>query len=837
MSRYDYLPIKRGLMRRPRIDALLKNGLEYTFTTIVAGFGYGKTTALATFASQIENPIVWVHLTEMDNEIPYFWNTYVSSVSRELPECAQKMEQLGFPDTPSQFLTLFNAISKLNFTDKHVVFIIDNYEVLSNPSIRQYIKRCIEMAVSRRNIHYFIISNERLDKEQHPVAKIVGSVSYHRIMSQDLAFTPEETANLFSFYGEMLSEETAREITAETEGWPVLLYLRCTNSQKTNSLSVLVEMFESQYFANYNDEMKRLLVNLSTLPFFTADIVNALIAADAASAIRLINLNVFIHYDNNKRIFHFQPMYKDILSSKQAMIPESERHKTMRTSAFFFFEDGRYNEARNLYFCAKDYDGFLKCLKKQLQISSSASNTRLVQDYLEQLPADYVKENLQIHLIMGLVYLNHAKVTKARQILEQLLEKLDESEPEQLWLIGEASRVIADISLLQGRTDGMEYIRKAVKFLPDGSWIQNKQIPGVNENSVFFLPEIGSGVLQYTVDFIKEFTIYRDKISSGCMYGYEFLFEAEAALYSCDFEKAERCALQSMFKANTMEQHDMVLNLYFLLMKCAFFMGDFDLAQKRLRNAEAYYTALNSVAYSELIDILRAWYYMMLDEDSKVAEWLRIYNPQVYAEKPLWQGRNLYISSIYMLRQNDFPQALYLLSCLEKVLEDRPIWDMNQFACILRCLLCIHGSDTQSALNSLREVYEATWQNGIYYPFAEFGQQIYPVLDLAFSGGGCDTNWLKTIRQKAEESQAVIFAMQRKHREYKGNSKKYSIQLTKREKEVLEMLKEGCNNEEIARHINIGVNGVKKRLSSIYTKLGAKNRTDAIYIAVQNDLI
>lgn len=52
--------------------------------------------------------------------------------------------------------------------------------------------------------------------------------------------------------------------------------------------------------------------------------------------------------------------------------------------------------------------------------------------------------------------------------------------------------------------------------------------------------------------------------------------------------------------------------------------------------------------------------------------------------------------------------------------------------------------------------------------------------------------------------------------------------LTARETEVLELLSQGLSNKLIARQLNISEHTVKFHVSSIYTKLNAASRTDAV---------
>jgi DNA-binding NarL/FixJ family response regulator len=61
--------------------------------------------------------------------------------------------------------------------------------------------------------------------------------------------------------------------------------------------------------------------------------------------------------------------------------------------------------------------------------------------------------------------------------------------------------------------------------------------------------------------------------------------------------------------------------------------------------------------------------------------------------------------------------------------------------------------------------------------------------------------------------------------------------LTTREREVLELLSQGLPNKLIARRLQISEHTVKFHVSSIYTKLGATSRTDAVSRGVRRGLI
>jgi DNA-binding NarL/FixJ family response regulator len=60
--------------------------------------------------------------------------------------------------------------------------------------------------------------------------------------------------------------------------------------------------------------------------------------------------------------------------------------------------------------------------------------------------------------------------------------------------------------------------------------------------------------------------------------------------------------------------------------------------------------------------------------------------------------------------------------------------------------------------------------------------------------------------------------------------------LTKRQYEILHILKTGISNKEIARKMNIDITTVRSHVSAILETLNVKSRTEAVYIANQKGL-
>lgn len=61
-------------------------------------------------------------------------------------------------------------------------------------------------------------------------------------------------------------------------------------------------------------------------------------------------------------------------------------------------------------------------------------------------------------------------------------------------------------------------------------------------------------------------------------------------------------------------------------------------------------------------------------------------------------------------------------------------------------------------------------------------------------------------------------------------------ELTPRELEVLQLLAQGCKNDEISRTLVISRQTVKNYVHNILSKLGVETRVDAVLYAIENDL-
>lgn len=106
----------------------------------------------------------------------------------------------------------------------------------------------------------------------------------------------------------------------------------------------------------------------------------------------------------------------------------------------------------------------------------------------------------------------------------------------------------------------------------------------------------------------------------------------------------------------------------------------------------------------------------------------------------------------------------------------------------------------------------------------------------------CTTDEIIDIVKQAADPDTILSpiiaqSMLNEAKKLDANKREEDRIITKREEEVLQLIADGCSTPEVAAKLYISQKTVKNHLASIYEKLNARDRTQAVLLAVRMGIV
>lgn len=840
--RREQMTPRAGIIPRPGINKLLEAGMEYPITSVIAGPGYGKTTAVADFCRSIQCKLAWLHLLPIDNDTGRFWNRLIDAFNEELPELANALKETAFPATLGAFDTFLRIFVNVCRDDKGTVLVLDNEECIHCELIHAFINSLIQAELD--NLCVILISTRRSGTE-----KTIESGKHCLIGAGELGFSAEDIIVLFRLHGKEISMQRAEKLHEHTDGWPMALHLMAAqhDSSRRNQfgeisyLQVVAQIFERGYYDNYDPDLQLHLVKMTLLPSISLGVVKAVESVGLDRAMELFSQNAFISYDHPGGLFYFHKMYFRFLSQKQSLLDQETVYELFSTAGDWYCSNGFYREAMECFWGIRDYDRFISTIRSLPPVNRGTDMTFWILEKLNEFPEEYSTENPEVDFCRGFMHLNGVGIKMARESFLSVIERLESTEektPEQSALLGNTYAAMIEVSYALNNLDGMPYVKKALPLLPDGTDIRCDKTMVVGNNDVFFLPDGNAGTLEKMLLFNNEFAEYAKVLYRSSGSGFSSLFNAEAAYLSGNMQVAWEYSVKAFHTASTARMYDVASNAMFLQIRIAIFQGDCVKAQELLNDLTTYINAYMPIRLASLRDCAKGYFYLHMQDLKRIPGWL-VDIRRFPCEMPIDIGRDRVICAASLYYIGDYEAALTSLLALDDLFNQRGLWQARLLADILRAACLLKMGDIKAASSSFWHAYDMTWRNNMTTCFAEFGQTTLSLLEAICARDRLqfDAKWLEKVLSDTKAFIKREAIMLRRYNTKSDEEQRVYEKLTPREKEVITYLAQGYTRENIASIMSISLHGVKKHIANIYRKLNAVNKMDAVNIAYAYGLI
>ncbi len=212
---------RKELFSRQRLINLLYDLLDEKLILVIAPAGYGKTSLLVDYAHQVDSPVCWYSVDELDQTLERFFTYFITAIHHRFPtfgEASRVALKAINPFTPdiNQLVSVI-VNDAYEHIQEHFLIILDDYHLVSNvKEIQAFLNRFINE--SAENCHLVLSSRTLLSLPDLPL--LVARSQVGGIGFEELAFRADEIQSfVLQYYHVTLSEAASQDLARDTEGW------------------------------------------------------------------------------------------------------------------------------------------------------------------------------------------------------------------------------------------------------------------------------------------------------------------------------------------------------------------------------------------------------------------------------------------------------------------------------------------------------------------------------------------------------------------------------------------------------------------------------------------
>lgn len=358
------------LLARPGLSALLHTGLGKRLVCVTAPAGYGKTTALTQFISQLEPhgiKAAWLSLEAQDND-PLLFFRYLAGALHHADERLGRsvLAQTAGGSLASPDAIVASLLADLGAECGRLLLVLDDFHLVQHEGVH----RQVEWLVGHLppNIGVVIASRTRL-----PL-----SLSQWRVRNQlleldaaNFGLALDEAADFVGqVSGAPLAREQLRALHHRTEGWIAGLQLASVALRESGDRGAFLRDFSgsdrdiTDYLGEHvldslRPDLREFLLDTAGLERFCADLCDEVLGRSDSHALlaEVQSRNLFLSgLDRSRTWFRYHHLFADYLRGRsRERRGDGSRAISLRASAWFQ-RHGLLHEAIRHAFEAQDLE-------------------------------------------------------------------------------------------------------------------------------------------------------------------------------------------------------------------------------------------------------------------------------------------------------------------------------------------------------------------------------------------------------------------------------------------------------------------------------------------------
>jgi LuxR family maltose regulon positive regulatory protein len=880
LTKLHHPQLKPNLVPRPHLINRLNEGLQqnHKMTLVAAPAGFGKTTLITEWLVDIDQPFAWLCLDEGDNDPVRFLALVVAAlqtVDQRLGVAVQgilqsrQMEMVPageVEDGDAQWIqsaitALINEQISLNVS---VVLILDDYHVIHQKAIHDMIQYLVENMPPL--LHLVLVTRE---DPPCPLSRMRVRSELTEVRVLDLRFDESEAVAFMSgTMGLSLSAGAISTLNERAEGWVAGLQMAALSLQgleedqaaeriKTFSGShhYVIDFFAEEVLRRQLPQLQQFMCQTSILESMSASLCDTVLDRGESQMLldQLIRNNLFlVSLDGRQGWYRYHHLFRDFLRTRLEPDQNANLH---RRAAHWYEAQGMFEQAVHHILAAGALDEAERVIGAACREAMEQGHLTTVVGWLDALPSDRIRNNSELACYKGWALC----LMGQREVAEQFaawaeVSLTSDARPTQ---IGERLSLEAYLAVQRGDNNAaLELAQEALSKM-------DKADPGFQTNffsaallslghaqrgigdtqtaiNTYHQAVFGAGVhgdQLSTMGALEELSLLlhrhgrRQEAAALCrqainrctdvngdplpMTGMAYIVLAMLDFEADDLENAFKHVRRGLELCQRLMIPMITLRGKLLVARLQQTLGHYQMATDTLQVARQVANLTGYPRFKRLVEATAADIHLLQGEIEAAARWAGMTEFSPNANLNPGQEGDYLVYARFLLAQERWEDVELLLEKLGRLAEEQGRYGSLIRILVFRAVALQSQEQPTQAHDCLKQALNLAAPRGYYRSFLEAGKNIADLLSrLQPEAPEMVETLLAKIRGEITPSSDMVFPLVEP--------------LSEREMEVLRLVRQGLSNREVAENLVVSEWTVKKHLTNVYSKLGVKNRTQAI---------
>lgn len=855
-------PQSHVVQRSRLVDALSEAIQQQQHVLVTAPTGFGKTTLLSLWVKSLEVAtfpieVTWLTLDQRDDELKGFLCYLVAAIQHIRKDVGmmamQYLLQSGCVDTSEIPLTLL--INDL-LQSIPLVLVIDDYHVINQQAIHDAL--------------LFLLNHAPPSFRLVLASRTMPPLALARLRARNLLAefhtdhirlsTDEATQLLEGLTGRSIPPTARSMLWSRTEGWAAALQLTGLTLRNHPNAKQFAETFSGaqSYILDYlieevlshlPDEMATFLFQTSLLQRLSASLCDTVTErSDSQIMLQQIETaNLFIiPLDSHRHWYRYHPLFAETLQKQLHTLYPEQIPELHRRASQWYEQQGFIAEAIDHWLNTIDYIHAAGLIETVFFNELLHGRGAEVLHWLSKLPTEMVEQRVRLCLAYAIAYIVDGRYALADPWLARIENNNPDGVSLSLYYLASSHNAYwrGDLHNATSQAQQGLVIAQQALQVPDQPYVEDVQSAIAGLTVILVSAFAAQGQIHATIETARGLltTAMERNPETLPPNAHSMLAGLHAKLSEAfyewdDLDAAEYYAQQTIDGGQRSGYSAYKAIGMALLARVQRVRNQLDEAVSLLEEAEHIVYTLN--IGDDLHDYVVGWSvitYLQMGKHIKAIQIAQRHNLEraasVYQDHYAVMQKQilqLALARVFFI-QGEWQRATMVLEHLAHTAQTSE-WVHNDIEIqILRALLSQQQKDIPQALTYLTDALQKAQAGGYIRLFVDEGVPIHTLL----------TELLTTSHRKTSSPEVTTYVDQllaALGKDIHRVPQSTNHLISKRERDVLQLLAEGYSNGDIATRLVVTQGTVKRHLHNIYGKLGVSNRTQAILRAQALHLI